>query len=172
MSNQTIEISDFLDYVTFKYNQLKSKFPHVKFDESDLIKILMASLMDKFGCSYSLEFYDFPINTIEIDDILDNYDFNQINNEIEFDFKIPAVLKEIEIKVKIKNKGKIFLIHKNDADPFPSKPHAHWIDTNFKIDLRNGDCYHKTKQISTLSRKEFNLLVEKIKNLGIELPEN
>jgi hypothetical protein len=172
MSNQTLDFSDLLSYVKLKHNFLKYRFAHIRFNESDLIKILMASLMDKFKCSNSIEFYDCPITKKEIDEILDNYDFNQINNEIEFDFKIPTVLEEIETKVKIKNKGKIFLIHKNDADPFPSNPHAHWIDTNFKIDLRNGDCYHKSKLVSTLSKKEFNLLIEKIKNLGVELPKN
>jgi hypothetical protein len=171
MIEQKLEFFEFLDYITIKYKIVKKKFTSLNFDESALIKILMATYLDKFESKDALEFYDHPLSKREIDIVIENYDFTQINNEVLLEFQIPEAIEELETKVKIKSKGKIFIIHKNDADPFPSNPHAHWIDTNLKIDLSNGKCYHIRKHISTLSKKEFNELRRKAVELGIKLPE-
>ena len=131
----------------------------------------MASFLDKFGSKLSLEFYEHPLTESEIDFVIDKYDFSQIRNEITLDFKVPYEIEELETKVKIKIKGKVFIIHKNDADPFSSNPHAHWIDSNLKIDLSNGKCYHIRKYISTLSKKKFKSVRSKATDLGVKLPE-
>lgn len=171
MKELKLNFDDFMKYLILKCKNVKINYPNLNIQESDLIKILMASYLDKFALKLSLEFYDHPITETEIDNVIDNYDFNQIRNEITFDFNIPNEIEELETKVKIKSKGKVFIIHKNDADHFPSNPHAHWIDSNLKIDLSNGKCYHVRKHISTLSKKEFVDLRDKAINLGIQLPE-
>jgi uncharacterized protein YlzI (FlbEa/FlbD family) len=159
------------DYIIQKCKNVQINYPTLEIKDSDLMKILMASCLDTFRSKLSLDFYNHLIVKTKIDDVIDNYDFNQIRNEITFNFKIPKEIKELETKVKIKNNGKIFIIHRNDADPFPSSPHAHWIDCNLKIDLSNGKCYQVRKHISTLSRKEFTEIRNKATNLGIKLPD-
>lgn len=171
MKKSKMNFEEFMDYTIFKCKSVKNKYPNLNIKESDLITILMASFLDKFEAKLALEFYDNLISEEEIDFVVDNYDFNQIRNEITFDFIIPEEIEELETKVKVKNKGKIFIIHKNDADPFPSNPHAHWLDSNLKIDLSNGKCYHIRKHIKTLSKKEFKEIREKVSGLGVELPE-
>lgn len=171
MQEPELNLDEFIDYIILKCKTLKNNYHNPNLNESDLIKILMASYLDKFASKLSLEFYEHPITKPEIDNVVDNYDFNQLRNEITFDFKIPNEIVVLETKVKLKNNGKIFIIHKNDADPFPSNPHAHWIDSNLKIDLSNGKCYHIRKHISTLSKKEFHELRFKARNLGVKLPE-
>lgn len=171
MKEVKLDFDDFMEYISLKHKNVILKYTNLDIQESDLVKILMASYSDMFALKLSLEFYDKPITQAEIDYVIDNYDFNQIRNEITFDFKVPDEIEELETKVKIKSKGKVFIIHKNDADYFPSNPHAHWIDSNLKIDLSNGKCYHIRKHIYTLSKKEFIDLRAKATDLGVELPE-
>ncbi|MFC6269427.1 hypothetical protein [Frigoriflavimonas asaccharolytica] len=166
-----MDFEEFMDYIIFKNISVRNKYPNLNIQESDLITVLMASFLDKFESRLSLEFYDNFISEEEIDSVVENYDFNQIRNEVTFNFIIPEEIEELETKVKIKNNGKIFIIHKNDADPFPSNPHAHWLDSNLKIDLSNGKCYHIRKHIKTLSTKEFKEIREKADALGVELPK-
>ncbi len=52
---------------------------------------------------------------------------------------VPVFLIEKDVKVK----GKTWRIHKNDADPFPSNPHAHNYDARVKLHLGTGDLYEK-----------------------------
>jgi hypothetical protein len=39
-------------------------------------------------------------------------------------------------EVQVKHKNEIWRIHKTDSDPFPSKPHAHNVESDLKLDLR------------------------------------
>ena len=59
------------------------------------------------------------------------------------------------IKVQIKSRGIIWVIHKYDADPFPSNSHAHQIDNNIKLDLSNGKCYRKREYLFSIGKKEL-----------------
>jgi hypothetical protein len=63
---------------------------------------------------------------------------------------VPVYLTEAEIKLQ----GEIWVIHRNDADPFPSSPHAHNYQQRLKMHLGNGDLYtHKQKQPCRRLRK-------------------
>jgi hypothetical protein len=63
---------------------------------------------------------------------------------------VPVYLTEAEIKLQ----GEIWVIHKNDADPFPSNPHAHNYQQRLKMHLGNGDLYmYKQKQPCRRLRK-------------------
>jgi len=68
-----------------------------------------------------------------------------------------AVLDE-----KVRIKGEIWLIHRYDADPFPSNPHAHHAGTGLKLHLGNGRLYRKREFHSVLARKKLILLRERI----------
>ncbi len=57
---------------------------------------------------------------------------------------LPLHLLEAEVKLN----GKIWTVHKYDADPFPSNPHAHNYAKNVKLDLRNGLLYPGKKRVS------------------------
>lgn len=45
---------------------------------------------------------------------------------------------------KLKSGGEIWKIHKYDADPFPSNPHAHNVETGLKLHLGTGELFEKT----------------------------
>ena len=61
----------------------------------------------------------------------------------------------MQFKVRIKNKGIIWIIHRYDSDPFPSSPHAHQIGNNIKLDLSNGKCYQYRKLIHVIKKKDL-----------------
>lgn len=68
----------------------------------------------------------------------------------------------------VKHKGEQWFIHKHDADPFPSNPHAHNYEKGLKLHLGNGRLYFGTKQVGSLSKKVLLSLREKVKQ--VELP--
>lgn len=84
----------------------------------------------------------------------------------EFDESIiPEGTERALLEEKVKHKGEIWLIHKYDADPFPSNPHAHNHESNLKLHLGTGDLYLGKKVVGSLSKKNFGALREKIKHV-------
>jgi len=87
--------------------------------------------------------------------ILADFDFTQFDIELE--------LKETDLPLgilpdtyaSIKNGGKVWRIHLNDVDPWPSKPHAHLLGTNRKLNLSNGDVYAGQRLAGKVPRKEL-----------------
>lgn len=78
--------------------------------------------------------------------------------------EVPVVLQKKKYRVK----GEVWVVHKNDVDPFPSSPHAHNYDQNLVMHLGNGNLYRKRDFIATAKKKQFLALREQINN--VELP--
>jgi hypothetical protein len=84
---------------------------------------------------------------------------------------IPKELSNDLIKAQIKFKGEIWTIHKNDKDTFPSQPHAHNYERQYKLHLGNGKLYRKKNLIDTIRNKDlvdFRRIITQ--NLKIILP--
>jgi hypothetical protein len=81
---------------------------------------------------------------------------------------VPRLLTERAIKVK----GEIWVIHKNDADPFPSSPHAHNCQENLVIHLGNGRLFRKRKEVGQLGKKRLGELRSRIQEAlaDVQLP--
>jgi hypothetical protein len=117
---------------------------------------------------------DLGLTDTQIVEKLRYYDFKQLKPGILAEFTecepliplgIPRLLTEQTVKVK----GEIWRVHKNDADGFPSIPHAHNYDTGVVLDLGNGTMYDRNRnQIGTLSCKKLLLIRGKL--TGIDLP--
>ncbi|HTF94727.1 MAG TPA: hypothetical protein VL995_01220 [Cellvibrio sp.] len=74
----------------------------------------------------------------------------------------------IEIsKKKYRVKGEVWVVHKNDVDPFPSSPHAHNYDQNFVMHLGNGKIYRNREYVTTAKKKQFLALREQIDNVTL-----
>lgn len=81
---------------------------------------------------------------------------------------IPNGVERALYEQQVKHKGEVWVIHKNDADPHPSIPHAHNYDANLKLHLGNGDLYKKRNIVGNIGKKALMALREKI--VGIDLP--
>lgn len=87
--------------------------------------------------------------------------------ELEEDVIPPDVPRKLE-EQQVKRDGKIWTIHKNDADPFPSNPHAHNYDENLKLDLSDGTLYRYKQPQGRIKWKDL-LMLRSLIN-GIDLP--
>jgi hypothetical protein len=76
--------------------------------------------------------------------------------------------------LRIKSGGRIWIIHRSDLDPWPSKPHAHDYERRQKLDLRSGDIFSLPgrNQVEKLRRKDFLFLREQLgrQHPDLELP--
>lgn len=69
---------------------------------------------------------------------------DELLGEIEFqESPIPDGCVRRLDEVTIKRDGCVWRIHKNDADPFPSNPHAHNLESGLKLDLSTGGLYYQ-----------------------------
>ena len=102
---------------------------------------------------------------------MSDLDFRILKGKIETDEDIIPKEYLLQFKVQIKSKGLIWIIHKYDADPFPSNPHAHELVNNIKLDLSTGRCYKSKDYIYTLNIKDLMSIRNKaIDRIGIDLP--
>ena len=108
------------------------------------------------------------LTATQIVDALAQFDFAWVRPIAEFGFRdsllppgIPGRLDEEQLK----HKNEIWRIYKNDADPHPSNPHAHNVETGYKLHLGNGQLYKKRDLIGSMQRKDLLSLREKVKHV-------
>jgi hypothetical protein len=96
-------------------------------------------------------------------------------------FERPTVLGEIELRKSVipegvpilireateKHAGEIWRLHLNDADSFPSNPHAHCLEQGLKLHLGSGCLYRNKKVVGSLTPKNLRALRAKF---GKKLP--
>lgn len=121
----------------------------------------------------SLNVIDHYLNAEEMINLLKNYAFNIpiVLYSFSLDENIlignyPQTLEEKRIKVG----GYIWQVHRNDADPFPSNPHAHSVDTSVKLHLGNGEVYQGRKNTERIKEKHLLIIRDKLEKVGIVVP--
>lgn len=106
----------------------------------------------------------------------------QLLKDFSFQRFMPKKLGEVEMQTdiipagvprqlqeqKIRSNGKVWTIHRNDADPFPSNPHAHNYDEGLKLDLSDGTLYRYKRPHGRIKIKDLIDLRAHVKD--IELP--
>lgn len=91
--------------------------------------------------------------------------------EVEFETSpIPSGVVRAAYEATIKRDGCIWRIHKNDADPYPSNPHAINIESGLKLDLSTGDLYFRGKCQKKIPYKSLLFIRTQAETKGIELP--
>lgn len=91
-----------------------------------------------------------------------------ILKEITFEYSIlPNDLPRNITKKRLKVKGEIWEIHKNDADPFPSNPHAHNYEQDVKLHLGTGDLYRNHDIVSKIKRKNLEKIRSKLESFDL-----
>ncbi len=75
-------------------------------------------------------------------------------------------------KAQVRMQGEIWTIHLADSDGFPSNPHAHNYQNNYKLHLGNGLLYRRREIISHISKKNLMTIRSRIVELipNIQLP--
>lgn len=74
-------------------------------------------------------------------------------------------------EVTIRKDGCVWRIHKNDADPFPSNPHAHNVESGLKLDLSTGElCLQTTRTGKKVNKKHLAAILSEVTRKGIAVP--
>lgn len=131
---------------------------------------------------YKYEHYDIPTNVL-----LEELSADKIISDIRGYFAehglplknvsldstiIPDELNDSLQKARIKFQGEIWTIHNADKDHFPSQPHAHNYDRQYKLHLGNGLLYRKKIICGQINKKNFLLFREIIETkLNLTLPK-
>lgn len=153
-------------------NIAKSTLSQLKGIELDSMEVQLA-LCDKLNIQSMQpdDLLDQNLSSEKMIELLRDYNFTKpdIIDQIELDESIlpegtPKLLTEQTVKVK----GEVWVIHKNDADPFPSTPHAHNYESGISLHLGTGEFFKKRTSKGFLQCKKLKLVRGKIK--GHELP--
>lgn len=124
-------------------------------EKRHIFDALFMLLEKKYNLEWTGDLWNVEIEYVDVLKLLEYFDFDVLLNPIETDISIIPHQFLMEYKIRIKSKGLIWVINQFDPDPFPSKPHAHQLDNNIKLDLSNGNCYIKSKLIHTIKKKEL-----------------
>lgn len=138
---------------------------YFKVSRIEIFDALFLLLADKENLEWGGGLWDVNISFDEALKLLSNFDFNTFYNELVIEENIIPKEFVFETKVRIKAKGQIWIIHKNDADPKPSNPHAHNLEQNIKLDLGNGNCFRKREWLFKIGKKELLSIREKARQV-------
>jgi hypothetical protein len=128
------------------------------------VREIERALVDVLDLDEIADVLDRDIDKSSILELLADYNFARLRpqelGEVVLEESIippgvPVLLTEAEVKLK----GEIWVVHKNDADPFPSSPHAHNYEKSLKMDLGTGDLYQRKERVPC-GRMKKTVLVE------------
>jgi hypothetical protein len=138
--------------------RLKSAFSskyNIVLEDSHIFDALFMLIESKFNLELPSDLIDIDFTFEEAKKLLENFDFDILLHNIETNSDLISDCQLMQKKVRVKDKGIVWVIHKYDADPFPSNPHAHQVDNNIKLDLSNGNMYLQTIFLKTISKKDL-----------------
>jgi hypothetical protein len=82
---------------------------------------------------------------------------------------LPEDWLELVLEQVIKHNGEQWAIHRYDADPFPSDPHAHNHEARVKLHLGTGELFKKHDRVGKIKCKDLQSLRAKVSE-SINLP--
>ena len=167
-STQVHNFSNMLDDLAIHFSEITQK----KITRTEIFDALFLLISDAKNFEWGGDLWDNNLTLTDAIQILKVFDFNKLDKTIEIDEDIFSKIVLYQKKVRVKGNGLIWIIHKNDKDPFPSNPHAHCIDQNLKLDLSNGKYYRNRKLKGRIKKKDFLSLRSKLETaFPGELPQ-
>lgn len=104
----------------------------------------------------------------EITTLLSDFDFDCLIPLAEILLETSILPDNVPLRfveAQAKHINEIWVVHKNDVDPFPSNPHAHMLGTGYKLHLGNGWLYQKREKISVIKWKDLLAIREKLNSI-------
>jgi hypothetical protein len=119
------------------------------------------ALVEVLALDDSTDLLDLDLKRDEILLTVEDYDFLKLFPvllaEVVFEKSIipPSAPQRLE-EQRVRHHGQIWQINLNDADPFPSNPHAHNLESGYKMDLSTGRLFLGRRDVGEkVSRKEL-----------------
>ena len=164
--NKIAYLDKILNNLSAYYSNQKSK----SISRGAIFDSLYLCLKNKYDWEHPLDFWGLEITYEEARSVLSDFDFTSVLFKVESERDIIARDLLMQFKVQIKSKGLIWIIHKYDADPFPSNPHAHELVSGIKLDLKNGKCYRKKVLVTRIKKKDL-IIIRNQAEKNFDLPE-
>ncbi|MGD0868897.1 MAG: hypothetical protein ABSB88_05055 [Bryobacteraceae bacterium] len=136
-------------------------------------------LITVLGLDEIYDLLDRDIDSAQILSLLSDCDFVRLRPEklceiVVEESIIPAGVPLFLTEADVKLKGEKWTVHRYDADPFPSNPHAHCYSRALKLHLGNGAIYQNKSKVPCghIGTKDLVRLRELVvqKNANIALP--
>jgi hypothetical protein len=157
MSNDelSLQIVNFLQAATNAADQLSLEAVH----PLEYVHIQDA-LVDLLKLEDAVALLSLNLTEERIVSSLKSYNFDRLFPEtvedVLFDSPItPSGTRRHLAEVTVRSRGEVWRIHKNDADPWPSNPHAHNLDTGQKLHLGTGELFLKRKMVGKITQKSL-----------------
>lgn len=132
------------------------------------------AIMELHNYSQNIQlFYHVLDNGLKVYHEIKDISFAEVIGEIELsddECIYPENSRRNIFEKRVKAKGQIWELHKNDADPFPSNPHAHNYETGLKLDLSNGNLYKKKTITDSINKSRLLDLRKKFEKAGFTMP--
>ena len=132
-----------------------SKLYHKEITREDTFWALFLLLEDKGRIEWATDLWDLDLEYDQCLQLLLKFDFDCLHSPVISTKDLIPNRFLLQFKVRLKFKGQIWVIHRYDADPLPSNPHAHCLEQNIKLDLSNGNCFRKKKFLFRISEKDL-----------------
>lgn len=119
---------------------------------------------------------DHDLTTDRMLELLENFDFTPVEvlHTIELsegDGIIPENTLVVLVEKVVKVKGEKWEIHRYDADPWPSNPHAHNYASRLKMHLGTGELFGNNRQSKgKIKSKKLAAIRAELSAAGITLP--
>jgi len=129
---------------------------------------IQEALVECLGLESETDLLDRQPSADDIERLLFSFDFRRLRPELLEevvlpDSIIPDGVPRLLVEERIRMAGQVWTIHKNDADPFPSLPHAHSYSTGLTLHLGNGKLYSRRQTVGQVSRKDLLRLRDSIR---------
>lgn len=166
MDIKTVEtrLIAFIEAVT-KARILIEQFQGRQIDSLDFQSALAEMLgIDK---KYPVELIHQELTSEKIVQLLQHHDFGKHHLEVLTGFTleesiVPEHLPKLLTEQTVKVKGEIWQVHKNDADPFPSIPHAHNYESGVSLHLGTGELFKKRDSVGQIKCKKLKIIRNKL----------
>ncbi len=133
------------------------------------------ALPDALNVEDQIQAMELGLTAAQILDALRHYSFEEPKLLGEIELEESIIPEEVPVHLReatAKHAGEIWRVHQNDADPFPSNPHAHCLEQDLKLHLGSGDLYRRKRVVGSLTRKDLLALRSKLGNKlpGVSFP--
>lgn len=149
-----------------------SELKGIEIDQAAVQSALCASL--EISELDSVKLVALRLDSERIMYILRDYDFQLLSRpeivcEIELmDSIIPPQTPRLLIEQTVKVKGEVWTVHKNDADPWPSNPHAHNYEAGLTLHLGTGELFNKQRIcVGNIGSKRLSSVRGKLRDIDL-----
>lgn len=135
---------------------------------------IQSALVEVLGLKEAIDLLSYRMKRREIVAHLANFDFRkffpELLAEVELENSIiPEDVPRSLIEQTVRCNGEVWRIHRNDADPFPSNPHGHNLESHYKLHLGMGELFLRRRNVGKIYRKH--LLAIRNQLSGFDLPK-